>query len=129
MAEWLDTKSWVKLGRFLSQFPASCVSSHTEVFRYNGTVSMCMTIYIYIERETDRQTDRDKDRERERESENLYNYEYNWLSCYSGANISDITTKISTFIITRISADILTAVSSYITSQEGLLLFTMKKEK
>ena len=30
MAEWLDTMSSIKLGRFQSQLEASCVSSHTE---------------------------------------------------------------------------------------------------
>ena len=38
MAEWFDTKSNVKLGRFQSQLEASCVSSHTDELWYNETV-------------------------------------------------------------------------------------------
>ena len=38
MAEQLDTKSSIKLGRFQSQIEASFVSSHTEELWYNETV-------------------------------------------------------------------------------------------
>ena len=48
LAKWSDTKSNVRLGRFLSQLQASYVSSHTEELWYNETVCLWMTIYIYI---------------------------------------------------------------------------------
>ena len=48
LAERYDTKSNVKLGRFLSQLQASYVSSHTEELWYNETVCLWMTKYIYI---------------------------------------------------------------------------------
>ena len=40
VAERYDTKSNVKLGRFQSQFKASCVSSHTEELWNNETVCL-----------------------------------------------------------------------------------------
>ena len=46
MAEWLDTKSRVKLDGLGSKFGPSCLSSHTEQLWYNETVSLWMTIYI-----------------------------------------------------------------------------------
>ena len=46
--EWSETQSNVKLDGFRSRLRASCVSSHTEVFRYNETVCLWKNIYIYI---------------------------------------------------------------------------------
>ena len=52
LAEWYDTKSHVKLGRFQSQLQASYVSRHTYELLYNETLSpwvtICIYIYIYI---------------------------------------------------------------------------------
>ena len=48
LAEWFDTKSNVKLGKFRSQFQASYLSSRTEELWYNETVCLWMTTYIYI---------------------------------------------------------------------------------
>ena len=48
MAEWYDTNSNVKLGRFQSQLEVSCMSSHADELGYKGTVCLWMTIYIYI---------------------------------------------------------------------------------
>ena len=48
MAEQLDTKSGVKLGGFLFQLEASCVSGYTDELWYNETVCVWQYIYIYI---------------------------------------------------------------------------------
>ena len=49
MAEWLDTKSKVKLGRFQSQLEVSGMSSHTEELWYNKkSLFVDDNIYIYI---------------------------------------------------------------------------------
>ena len=46
LAEWSDTKSNLKSGRFRSQLQVSYVSIHTDELGYNETVCMWMTIYI-----------------------------------------------------------------------------------
>ena len=48
VAERYDTKSYVKLGGFRSQFEASYVSSLSEKLSYNETVFLYIYIYIYI---------------------------------------------------------------------------------
>ena len=48
MAEWLDTKTSIKLGVFWSQLEVSCVFGYTEKLWYNETVCGWQYIYIYI---------------------------------------------------------------------------------
>ena len=48
LVERSDTKSNVKLDGFWSRLQASYMSSHTEEFWYNETVSVDDYIYIYI---------------------------------------------------------------------------------
>ena len=47
LAEWYDSKSNIKLGRFRSQLQAAYMSSHTAESWYNETVCRWQYIYIY----------------------------------------------------------------------------------